>query len=82
MSWMIFYPKLLVNDLGQERRSPNAGIEAIGDWAALDYVVHAFQLSCSKARGPATAMALLEPVDGMVVPKAHPAMHGSTTDVE
>jgi len=82
VAWMILHVKLILDHVRQQRRGPDAGVQAVSDRAAFDNVVQLLALSAGQFAWASTAMSLLESVDAVLIPVAYPGVNARAVDVK
>jgi hypothetical protein len=81
---MIALREFLRNDLANQGRGPDAGVQAVSDRAAIQNVTELLALSLGEASGSAAAVTFPEPFLGISVPVVNPqryraAMHAQVS---
>lgn len=75
MAGMIRQRELVLDDLADQWRSPDAGFEAVIDQGAVQNIAELLALLLRQAAGPATAMAFPQPLLAIAIPVLDPKRH-------
>lgn len=82
MAGMITDVKFLLNDLGDERRSPDPGAQPVSDGAAVQDIGQLFPLVGAQLGGSPAALALQESFLAMPDPGPDPGVNPGSVDLE
>ena len=82
MARMIAHPKLLMDDVGQDRGGPDSRVESVSHRAAFNNVVEMLELFCSQFARASAAMAFLDPLRTILIPVANPSVDTGAMNVK
>lgn len=82
MAGMIADVKFLLNDLGDQGRSPDSGAQPVSDGAAVQDIGQLFPLVGAQLGGPSAALAFQESFLAMAVPGPDPGMNPRAIHLE
>ena len=79
---MIMHVEFLGDDLRDDGRGPDAGLQSIGHRAALDDIAQTFGGGLVQSGGAAAAVTFVESRDAVPVPGENPGVSGAAVDVQ
>lgn len=82
VAWMVSDAKLLGNQRGDERRGPDAGIQAVSDGTTFNDVMEVLALPGGQVGWTTPAMAFLEAFHPIVIPRADPVVNPRAMHVQ
>jgi hypothetical protein len=82
MARMVIHAKLFLDDTGQDRRGPDAGMATVSHRTTFDNGVELLALLLSQGAGPSAPVAFLDPFLTILIPVANPGMNAGAVDVE
>ena len=82
MAGMILDAEFLLEDVGQDGRGPNAGVQTVSHRAAFYEVKELLPLFRGEFGGTPTAMPFLDPLHAIVIPAAHPGVDAASVNVK
>ena len=82
MPRMIRDAEFLLDDLGQDGRGPNAGVQAISYRAAVDDVMELLPLGFGEFARATTAVTFLDALHALRIPVANPGVNAAAVDLQ
>jgi hypothetical protein len=82
MARMILDAEFLLQDIGQNGRGPNAGVQAISDRAAVHDVMELLPLGFGEFARATTAIAFLDALQALRIPAANPDVNAAAVDLQ
>ena len=82
MARMIAHPKLLLDDVGQDRRGPDSRVESVSHRAAFNNVVKMLELFWSQFTRASRAMAFFNSLRAVLIPVANPSVDTGAMNVK
>jgi hypothetical protein len=82
MAWMGVDAEFLLENVGQDGRGPNAGVEAVRHRAALHDVVELLLLCFGEFARASAPVPFLDPLQAILIPAAHPRVDAAAVNMK
>ena len=79
---MILHVEFLVEDVGEQGRGPDSGVQAVSHRPAFNKVVQLLALGAGQFAGASAAVAFLDPFKSIFIPVADPSMDARAVDMK